>query len=211
MTNPAKAFQEALERQAAEAADQRWQYNFIGGQNQVTMMVSVTAAEADGWRADLGISEGGKVIDHGSIKSEWARTFEGAVSLAKSMAKKAKITWSPKHYSTAKDHKPGEPPPDGVKRQAFERIAKNLDPKVIKRLRRMTHENNASEAYVVGAEAIGAKHLAEKFKLIQQLVKLEGHKPSGLNDYQYSLYQEMMHQAKQTLDEADFQEFYQSF
>jgi hypothetical protein len=100
---------------------------------------------------------------------------------------------------------------EALERQAGVKVAKNLNPKVIERLRRMTHGNNVSEAYVVGAEAIGAKHLAEKFKLIQQLVKLEGHKPAGLNDYQYGLYQEMMRQAKRTLDEAGFQEFYQSF
>jgi hypothetical protein len=93
------------------AGDDRWQYNFIGGQDKVTMMVTVIAAEAQGWRAELGISFGGKVIDKGAIKSEWSRDFESAVKVARSMARKAGIKWAPKHYSTDKDHKPGDPPP----------------------------------------------------------------------------------------------------
>jgi hypothetical protein len=99
------------QRIAGRAFIDDWKYNFIGGQAQVTLMVSVIAAESNGWRAELGISEGGKVIDHGAMQSEWSRSFEGAVSVAKTMAKKAKIKWSPKHYSTDKDHKPGDPPP----------------------------------------------------------------------------------------------------
>jgi hypothetical protein len=89
--------------------------------------------------------------------------------------------------------------------------SKQLDPRVIERIRHLTHGNHTSESYVAGAEALGEKHLADKFKLIQQLVKLEGHRPSGLGDYQYNLYREMMTQAERTLDEAAFKEFYASF
>jgi len=99
-----------------------------------------------------------------------------------------------------------------LERQAGVRVAKVvLDPKVLERIRRMTQGNHASESFVLGAEALGATHLAAKFKLILQLVKLEGYKPAGLNDYQYAVYQEMMKQAKQVLDEQSYQEFYNSF
>jgi len=99
-----------------------------------------------------------------------------------------------------------------LERQAAVKVAKiTLDPKVIAQISRMTHGNSISESYVRGAEAIGAKRLAEKFKLIVKLVELEGHRPRGLGEYQYELYQEMLKQAEHVLDEASYQDFYQAF
>jgi len=95
------------------AADkERWKYNFVGGSDKVTLMVQVIAAESDGWRTEVGISRGGKVIERDSIRTVWAKTFEEAVKTAKKLARQYKIKWRPAHYSTDKSHKPGTPPPE---------------------------------------------------------------------------------------------------
>jgi len=93
------------------AAEDRWQYNFIGGTGKVTLMVSVTAAENNGWRADVGLSQGGKVIEKSSFVSVWKSDFEEAAKAAKSLARKYKIRWKPQHFVIDKGHKPGTPPP----------------------------------------------------------------------------------------------------
>ena len=95
------------------AADsERWMYNFIGGAAQKTLLVEVVAAENNGWRARVGLSEGGKVIEKHGLSGEWFHDFAGAVKHAKSLARKYKIPWNPQHYSTDKPHKPGTPPPE---------------------------------------------------------------------------------------------------
>ena len=93
-------------------AGDRWMYNFVGGMVQKNLMVEVVAAENNGWRAGVGISDGGKVIEKNWIKSEWFRDFPSAVKQAKSWSRIYKIPWRPRHYSTDKPHKPGTPPPE---------------------------------------------------------------------------------------------------
>jgi hypothetical protein len=65
-------------------------------------MINVIAAEANGWRVEVGYSFGGKVIENPkqSISSEWVNTFEGAEKLAKSKAKIHKIKWNKKPYGS---------------------------------------------------------------------------------------------------------------
>ena len=92
------------------ADNERWQYNFIVT-SQKTLAVEVIAAENNGWRAELGITEGGKVIEGETLNTAWSRSFDGAVEQAKAWARLYKIAWQPRHYGTDKTHKPGTPPP----------------------------------------------------------------------------------------------------
>jgi len=87
----------------------------------------------------------------------------------------------------------------------------DFDPMKVKQIAKMVQQNNHQEAYAMGAKMLGATHLAKKFELIVQLHKLEGHMPKGLNDYSYSLYQEMMKHAQQTLEPAEYEQFHAAF
>jgi hypothetical protein len=84
-----------------------------------------------------------------------------------------------------------------------------LTPATITKLRRLTSENEATEAYLAGADALGMTHLKKKLELVKGLLKLEGSNP--VTKYTYTLYQEMMDHAKQVLSPEDYKEFYASF
>lgn len=94
----------------------RWKYNFTAGSKTATLLIEVIAAENDGWRARLGISDGGKVIEETALQSEWFQSFEEAKIQAKIFARKYRIKWEPKHFvnDRGKLHKPGTPPPKEI-------------------------------------------------------------------------------------------------
>jgi hypothetical protein len=83
-----------------------------------------------------------------------------------------------------------------------------FDENTVKKIERLTDENQTSESYVLAAKMLGAKAYEKKFELIAELVKLEGHRHRGLGDYQYDLLQQFLHFAKQTLDEVEYQALY---
>ncbi len=80
----------------------------------------------------------------------------------------------------------------------------------------MTDNNDHIGAYIAGTELLieaGApgEQLLKKFQLVQQLQQLEGSLPHGLNDYRYSLYEQMKNLAVNVLNDDDYQNFYQCF
>jgi len=85
-----------------EAADteERWKRNVISVGPKMALVVQITAAEANGWRTDVGFSKGGKVIEDPaySLKSDWVATYEAAEKAAKTYARKFKIKWKPVPY-----------------------------------------------------------------------------------------------------------------
>jgi len=85
----------------AEDGEERWRKNFIIT-GPVTLAIEVIAAEADGWRAEIGLSEGGKVIENGkrspAVKSVWSKNFEAAEGQAKKWARQFGLVWKPKPY-----------------------------------------------------------------------------------------------------------------
>ena len=92
--------QEYYTKVAARKNPDDWKKNFIVIGDSVSMAIEVVAAENDGWRAEVGFSKGGMVIEDPVfiLKSEWAKSFEAAETIAKSMARKYKIKWQPKPY-----------------------------------------------------------------------------------------------------------------
>ena len=93
----------------------------------------------------------------------------------------------------------------------YSRRTAAFDAAKVKQMAKMVQENNHQEAYVMGAKMLGATQLAKKLELVVQLHKLEGHLPRPLSDYSYSLYQEMMKHAKQTLDPQEYEQFHAAF
>ena len=77
-----------------------WKKNFIVVGNPYYVCVQVVAAENGGWRAEVGFSKDGMVIEDPkqAMKSEWTKTFEGAENIAKQLSKTFGISWNPKPY-----------------------------------------------------------------------------------------------------------------
>ena len=77
-----------------------WKKNFIVLGGKVTLAVEVIAAEANGWRTDVGFSKDGMVIESPKqiLKSDWSKTFEEAEKKAKSFARSYGISWNPRPY-----------------------------------------------------------------------------------------------------------------
>jgi hypothetical protein len=74
--------------------------NFIVIGKQVFLAIDVITAENNGWRAEVGISQSGMVIEDPkyTFKSSWFSTFEQAEKAALGMAKDMKVNWNPKPY-----------------------------------------------------------------------------------------------------------------
>jgi hypothetical protein len=87
----------------------------------------------------------------------------------------------------------------------------HFDLVVVDHIKKMTARNLHSEALVLGAKMFGAKELEKKAKLVLELIKLEGHMPKPLGEYNYSLYQQMMEYAKRVLAPEEFDQFHRAF
>lgn len=86
-----------------------------------------------------------------------------------------------------------------------------FDPNTIKAIRRLTQRNDHTRAYIEGSKMLGLSQLMKKFTLVKQLEELEQHLPSGLGNYRYTLYEDLMSTAKSMLSEDEYQQFYMSF
>ena len=100
---------------------------------------------------------------------------------------------------------------DKIAAKVVARVIKGFDLNKVKKIQQMTDRNDHQNAYVEGAKLLGAKHLEKKFKLVADLYKLEGHMPSGLRDYSYSLYKDLMTFAQQQLPPSDYELFSSAF
>lgn len=85
-----------------------------------------------------------------------------------------------------------------------------LNPTDLARLKGLTSRNNHSAALVLAAKMLGLTAMMRKFELVDQLIKLEGHKPKNLSDYSYALYEQLIEQAKRSLSPEDYEQFYRS-
>jgi hypothetical protein len=94
-------------------------------------------------------------------------------------------------------------------RELAVRVASGVFP--IEKLKRLTDDNNHSEALILGAKSLGLSHVVKKLELVKALQDLEGHLPHGLSDYRYGLYNEVMKHAKQTLSPEEYEEFHGCF
>lgn len=83
-----------------ESAEERWKQNFLVKGPFKMLVVQVIAAENNGWRAEVGYSNGGMVIEDPkqTFKSTWAANLEAVTKIAKSMARQHKIKWKPGPY-----------------------------------------------------------------------------------------------------------------
>lgn len=88
-------------REAVGGGGERWKDNFVVTA-PVTLAVAVTAAENNGWRAEVGVSQGGKVIERQPFSTKWFKTFEEAKKEAKRLARVNKIQFKPKPYGERK-------------------------------------------------------------------------------------------------------------
>lgn len=82
---------------------------------------------------------------------------------------------------------------------------------IIEKLKRITHNGNASEAYLLAAKTLGHKKLEQKFQGIKKLRDIDGYLDSNLSKYQYATYQELMEFAKSVLSDDVFHQFYKCF
>jgi hypothetical protein len=81
----------------------------------------------------------------------------------------------------------------------------------IQDIERLVDGNHHTEAYALAAKKLGAKALAKKFELVQELQKIEGNIPSDLRKYRDSLYDVLMGEAKRLLSDDDYEEFHSAF
>jgi hypothetical protein len=91
----AEDFLKFFKKEEARTNPDDWKKNFIVPGPKATIMVSVIAAENDGWRAEAGVSLGGKVIESPkqAFESNWVQTFEAAENKAKGMCRTFKCPW----------------------------------------------------------------------------------------------------------------------
>jgi len=94
---------------------------------------------------------------------------------------------------------------------AFSEAAQDVPPEFVSKIKRLVKHNQHIEAYVVGAQFLGASAIAKKFKLIGELQRMEGDLPPFLNKYRYTVYQQMMKYAKQQLDRTGYEQFHSAF
>jgi len=91
---------------------------------------------------------------------------------------------------------------------SYDRIAASkLNPATLRSIARMTDNNQHGKALVTGAKMLGFEELSKKFTLISELQEMEGHLPTGLREYQYSLYQALMDAAKGVLSAEEYEQF----
>lgn len=76
-------------------------------------------------------------------------------------------------------------------------------------IKQLTADNHSIDAMLAGAKFLGAKFLAEKIGHLRALYRLEGCLPggSGLSEYSYRLYEQLMTHARGTLPADEFEAF----
>lgn len=83
----------------------------------------------------------------------------------------------------------------------------DLDHKKLNKIEKLVDGNNHPEAYILGAEILGAKNLKEIFKKISEIQNLEGYIPKELKTYREDKVTDLKEFAKKNLSEEDYELF----
>jgi hypothetical protein len=78
-------------------------------------------------------------------------------------------------------------------------------------LKRLTNNNAHTEAYIMGAKALGRTDLVKKLEAVKATQDQNGYLPYAQSQIRYGLYQEMLAAAKQQLSPMAYEKFYGCF